>query len=93
MRHILDRSQSLSYFIPQEKTLTVMLARLGIYYSSKLSLRKSCIVTLPPDMLTLLLLRSHPIQENTLSAWVLVAETHRYFLANLTKVGYSARLT
>ena len=68
----------------------------GKYYSSKLSLRKSCIVTLSPDMLSLLLLRSHPIQENTLSAesaWVLVAETHRYFLANLTKVGYSARLT
>ena len=35
---------------------------------SKLSLKKSCIEMVSPDMLSLLLLRSHPIQENTLSA-------------------------
>ena len=55
--------------------------------SSRLSFRKSCIVTLSPDRLSLLLLRSHPIQLKTLSACVLVAGTHRYFLTSLARVG------
>ena len=42
-------------------------------------------------MLNLLLLRSHPIPENTLSA-CMVPGTHRYFLASLANVGYSSFL-
>ena len=43
-------------------------------------------------MLSLLLFRSNPIHENTLSACVLVPGTHRYFLASLANVGYSSFL-
>ena len=43
-------------------------------------------------MLSLLLLRSHPIHKNTLSTCVLVPGTHRYFLASLGTVGYSSFL-
>ena len=45
--------------------------------------------TVSTDLLSLLLLRSNPVHENTLSACVLVPGTHRYFLAN---VGYSSFL-
>ena len=38
-------------------------------------------------MLSLLLFRNHPIHKNTLSACVLVPDTHRYFLASLANVG------
>ena len=41
-------------------------------------------------MLSLLLLRSHPIHKN--STCVLVPGTHRYFLASLGTVGYSSFL-
>ena len=44
--------------------------------------------TVSSDMFSLLLFRSHPIQENTLSA-CMVPGTRRYFLAN---VGYSSFL-
>ena len=42
--------------------------------------------TVSPDMFSLLLFRSYPIQENTFSA-CMVPGTRRYFLAN---VGYSS---
>ena len=45
----------------------------------RLSLSNSCIVTVSPDMPSLLLL-------NTLSTWESVAGTQRYFLASFTKV-------
>ena len=48
--------------------------------------------TVPPDMLSLLLFRSHPIHENTLLACVLVPGTHGYFLASLDNVGHSSFL-
>ena len=59
-------------------------------HKTKLSFKNSCIDTVSPDMLSLLLFNNHPIHENTLSAWVLVPGTHRYFLASLTSVGYSS---
>ena len=46
----------------------------------------------PPDRLSLLLFNRKPIQLNTRSAWVLVAGTHRNFLASLTSVGYCSFL-
>ena len=49
-------------------------------------------VTLSPDRLSLLLFNRKPIQLNTRSAWVLVARTHRNFLASLTSVGYCSFL-
>ena len=55
---------------------------------SRLSLRKSCILTLSPDRLSLLLLSRKPIQLKTRSACVLVAGTQRNFLASLTRFGY-----
>ena len=45
--------------------------------------------TVPPDMLSLLLFRSHPIHENTLLACVLVPGTYKYFLASLDNVDSS----
>ena len=54
-----------------------------------LSLRKRCMDTLFPDKLRLLLLSRKPIQLNTLSAWVLVAGTQRYFTASLENLGNS----
>ena len=61
-------------------------------HSSRLSFRKSCMRTLSPDKLSLLLLSKNPIQLKTLSAWVLVAGTQRNFLASLTRVGYCCLL-
>ena len=52
-----------------------------------LKFKNSCIDTVSPDMLGLLLFNNHPIHENTLSACVLVPGTHRYFLASLASVG------
>ena len=60
--------------------------------SSRLSLRKSCMETLSPDRLGLLLFSSHPSQLKTLPAWVLVAGMQRNFLASLTRVGYCSLL-
>ena len=54
--------------------------------------QESCTDKVSPDMLSLLLLRSHPIHKNTLSTCVLVPGTHRYFLASLGTVGYSSFL-
>ena len=48
--------------------------------------------TVSTDLLSLLLFRSNPMHENTLSACVLVPDTHRYFLASLANVGYSSFL-
>ena len=48
--------------------------------------------TVYTDLLSLLLFRSNPMHENTLSACVLVPDTHRYFLASLGTVGYSSFL-
>ena len=48
--------------------------------------------TVYTDLLSLLLFRSNPMHENTLSACVLVPGTHRYFLASLANVGYSSFL-
>ena len=45
--------------------------------------------TVYTDLLSLLLFRSNPMHENTLSACVLVPGTHRYFLASLANFGYS----
>ena len=45
--------------------------------------------TVYPYMLSLLLFRSQPIHENTLSGCVLVPGTLRYFLASLANLGYS----
>ena len=59
---------------------------------SRLSLRKSCILTLSTDRLSLLLLSRKPIQLKTRSACVLVAGTQRNFLASLTRFGYCSCL-
>ena len=56
-------------------------------YSSMLSLRKSCMETLSPDKLSLLLFSRKSIQLKTLSACVLMAETHKYFLTSLQVLG------
>ena len=48
--------------------------------------------TVYTDLLSLLLFRSNPMHQNTLSACVLVPGTHRYFLANLANVACSSFL-
>ena len=56
-------------------------------YKTKLSFKNSCMNTIFPDMLNLLLFkREH------LPACVLVPGTHRNFLASLANVGYSSFL-
>ena len=52
-----------------------------------LSLRKRCIETLSPDKLSLLLFTRKSIQLKTLSAGVLMAETHKCFLTSLQVLG------
>ena len=52
-----------------------------------LSLRKSCMETLSPDKLSLLLFSKRSVQLKTFSACVLVAGTHRYFLTSLQVLG------
>ena len=61
-------------------------------HKTKLSFKKCCMDTVSPDMLSLLLLRSHPIPENTTSVCVLMPGIHGYFLASHANVGYSSFL-
>ena len=78
-----SRNQKIFYFV---------LSQINIHHNSRLSFKNICIRTLSPDRLSLRLLSSHPIQEKTRSAWVLVAGTQRYLRASLTRVGYSSIL-
>ena len=52
-----------------------------------LMLSLSCMDMISPDKLSRLLLSMKPVQLNNLSASVLVAKTHRYFLASLHRLG------
>ena len=61
-------------------------------HKSQVIFQESCMDTVSPDMFSLLLFKSNPIHEKTLSTCVLVPDTHRYFLASLGTVGYSSFL-
>ena len=66
------------YFILEQDTdkrVNLKISTNPTVHNSKLSFRNSCMDTFSPDIHSLLFLRSHPIHENTLSAWVLVPGT------------------
>ena len=61
-------------------------------HKSQVIFQESCMDTVSPDMFSLLLFKSNPIHEKTLSTCVLVPDTHMYFLASLANDEYSSFL-
>ena len=64
----------------------------SVFTKAKLSFKKVAWTQSPLTLFSLLLFRSNPIHEKTLSTCVLVPDTQRYFLASLANNEYSSFL-